>query len=203
MSASTKNNVATCGSDEFLLEMHGYGYDGKRVEVYLRPKISVTSNVNQRQREAQAILLKLGKDIKHSRDWTCEFCDKPSRETVFNVASWMHLTPPRLVVYIHHVCDAGPGPCLDQLNALQRLMEQTTGQPSVTPPPIAKPPGIEYPLASSCGLCHDETSAGKAMSKCGKCKLIRYCSTNYQKQDWPRHKSVCKIVKAVTWVGWD
>lgn len=30
--------------------------------------------------------------------------------------------------------------------------------------------------------------------QCSSCKLVRYCSVSCQKEDWKRHKGMCKRV---------
>lgn len=40
----------------------------------------------------------------------------------------------------------------------------------------------------NCSL-HGTIVVGK--KRCGKCKLIRYCSRECQKMDWPRHRKTC------------
>lgn len=40
----------------------------------------------------------------------------------------------------------------------------------------------------SCTTCNTE---GKRFGKCGKCRLVYYCSTECQHQDWDNHKTVC------------
>lgn len=40
-----------------------------------------------------------------------------------------------------------------------------------------------------CSLCSIEMTI---MKVCGKCKKVRYCSEECQKEDWTAHKSVCK-----------
>ncbi|KAK0205815.1 hypothetical protein DFS33DRAFT_1257529 [Desarmillaria ectypa] len=46
-------------------------------------------------------------------------------------------------------------------------------------------------LLSSCIVCNSKIGKG-----CAKCKT-RYCSKECQKSDWPRHKSLCKILKTL------
>ncbi|OXA62048.1 protein CBFA2T1 [Folsomia candida] len=45
---------------------------------------------------------------------------------------------------------------------------------------------------TKCGSCgKDEVEQEGGLKRCARCKSIRYCSFNCQKEDWPRHKKVC------------
>lgn len=101
------------------------GNDQRRVEVQATPLVpaSLVGNVAQLTAWAQNVARGLVIDIKHSQQWHCEFCgesfvpsslllvanhillpaDKLARETSVNFASWVHLTPPRLNVYVSSV----------------------------------------------------------------------------------------------------
>ncbi|KAK0227070.1 hypothetical protein EDD85DRAFT_157649 [Armillaria nabsnona] len=46
-------------------------------------------------------------------------------------------------------------------------------------------------LLSSCVVCNSHIGTG-----CGKCKT-RYCSKECQRADWPEHKPICKVLKAL------
>ncbi|KAJ7139298.1 hypothetical protein C8R44DRAFT_302552 [Mycena epipterygia] len=70
---------------------------------------------------------------------------------------------------------------------------------------LPKPPGPAIPLASSCTKCRrEETGAPDVpISRCGGCKLTRFCSVECQTADWARHRKICKMVKEVKWFNWE
>jgi hypothetical protein len=46
-----------------------------------------------------------------------------------------------------------------------------------------------YPfLENYCAVC----GLTKSVSRCSRCKLISYCDSDHQRQDWSRHKKCCK-----------
>ena len=44
----------------------------------------------------------------------------------------------------------------------------------------------------SCKTCGKEAGPGQHFNKCANCRLICYCSTLCQKQDWKEHKPFCQ-----------
>lgn len=48
-------------------------------------------------------------------------------------------------------------------------------------------------LQNICGLCQSESPN---LRLCGACKLIRYCSSDHQKQHWKSHKPFCHQYKS-------
>lgn len=40
-----------------------------------------------------------------------------------------------------------------------------------------------------CHVCH---KSSPTMKWCGKCRSVKYCSQECQKEDWTNHKSICK-----------
>ncbi|XP_032877639.1 egl nine homolog 1 isoform X3 [Amblyraja radiata] len=55
------------------------------------------------------------------------------------------------------------------------------------PAPESRPPPPVDP-DQSCGLC----GKMEKLLLCGRCKMSFYCSKEHQKQDWKKHKQVCK-----------
>ncbi|KAJ7919856.1 hypothetical protein B0H13DRAFT_1868078 [Mycena leptocephala] len=79
---------------------------------------------------------------------------------------------------------------------------------------IPRPEGMSGGLSGACLTCRKETTAAPEfnMSRCAKCKLVRYCrvhkfidsyfpSVACQKQDWARHKPICLKIRSVSRSG--
>ncbi|PIL24064.1 hypothetical protein GSI_13815 [Ganoderma sinense ZZ0214-1] len=187
-------------TDKLNVELIGYGWDERRVMVRFHlPK-------DRDPERIQTALRYVGRDVKHSKNWTCEFCGKPSRETHVQTMFWHHLDPPRVIVYIHYVCDMDKPHVQAGLTEYHNMMDSVNqghlGPMPDFPPP--KPSGLVYPLAGSCACCErDATAADTAdMKKCSKCKLTRYCGAECQKKDWPRHKVACGQIYSVNFENW-
>ncbi|KAJ6467448.1 hypothetical protein C8R45DRAFT_1020042 [Mycena sanguinolenta] len=43
----------------------------------------------------------------------------------------------------------------------------------------------------ACYTCRRPTKDHTALKACGRCRLVRYCSSDCQKKDWPTHKKFC------------
>ncbi|KAJ7654756.1 hypothetical protein B0H17DRAFT_1099629 [Mycena rosella] len=148
----------------------------------------------------------IGFDMKHTQRWACEICGKPARESWFDPRPSLRLEEPLVVLHIHHLCEAGGGPCHTAVETRVRDLAIEAG--AILPPSavhIPKLPGPPIPLASSCAKCQrDETGIPAfAIRRCSKCKLTRYCSVECQTEDWPRHGKICKTVKEIKWVNWE
>ncbi|KAF8169935.1 hypothetical protein BJ912DRAFT_158834 [Pholiota molesta] len=183
-----------------ILTAFTYGSNGKRAEIELRPAIpeNIRGKVEALKIWSQSLVMSMGNDLKHTDEWTCEICGKPARETKYDVASWTHLQEPRIVIYIHHVCDAGNKTCSTTIDRQSAQMAAMSGLRADFPEFDSD--GVEYPLAGSCLNCQKDTSAKSTLSRCGGCKLVRYCGTECQSSDWKRHKKICKMIKSVNWV---
>ena len=46
--------------------------------------------------------------------------------------------------------------------------------------------------ASMCANCKSEQSSSVKLSSCARCKKVKYCSKECQKNHWPKHKISCK-----------
>ncbi|EJF65930.1 hypothetical protein DICSQDRAFT_159041 [Dichomitus squalens LYAD-421 SS1] len=187
-------------ADKLNVEFVGYGWEGKRVIVRFHlPK-------DRNNERVQLALLYMGRDMKHSKNWACEFCGKPSRETHVEMLSWQHLDPPRLVLYIHFVCDIDEPHVMQGLTSCHNMLNTMhMGQLGPMPDRLERQPGAVYALAGSCACCErDETAANaQTLKKCSKCKLTRFHSLECQKKDWPRHKVTCSQIYSVTFENWE
>ncbi|KAF9482381.1 hypothetical protein BDN70DRAFT_875128 [Pholiota conissans] len=187
---------------ELIIEAFTYGSNQTRAEVVLRPVIpeAIRGNLAALDAWAKELVSELGTDLKHTDVWTCEICGKPARETQYDMASWTRLAQPRIVLYIHHVCEAGANPCSTLLDRQSAQMAQMAGNA----PDIKKrdkPADVQFPLSAGCLNCQDDKTAGPKLSRCGGCKLVRYvCGSECQKADWKRHKKICKMIKSAKFV---
>ncbi|KAF5314163.1 hypothetical protein D9611_006984 [Ephemerocybe angulata] len=203
---------------KLILTVFTYGPHQSRAEIELRPSIPKSARGNPAKINAwlQGMSLTMAADFKFTNDWHCEICDKPARESKYNVASWTHLAQPRAVFYIHHLCAAGNNRCHNIIKLQDAQMSRIAGGGSQNPHEELlammgslstdedEVPEGGFPLASSCANCNDEKTGKKGFKlfRCGSCKLTRYCCPGCQKQDWARHKKTCKIVESVKWVDW-
>ncbi|RDX56694.1 hypothetical protein K466DRAFT_481374 [Polyporus arcularius HHB13444] len=187
--------------DKLNVELVGYGWEEKRVIVRFHlPKDRDVGRI-------QLAITFMCRDVKHSKNWMCEYCGASARETHIVTNSWHHLEPPKLVVYIHYVCDMDQRHVLDGLRMTHDMhnlanMGRLGPFPTSFPP---KQPGVTYPLAGSCACCErDETANDPGnLKKCSQCKLTRYCSNECQKKDWPRHKVTCNKIFSVKFENWE
>ncbi|KIP04549.1 hypothetical protein PHLGIDRAFT_190168 [Phlebiopsis gigantea 11061_1 CR5-6] len=180
------------------------GENQRRVEVQLAPRIpaELAGNMRRMQSWARDKVHATVLDIKHSQRWHCEFCDKLARESQTDIASWLHLTPPKMVVYVHLVCNTVKGPCAARAKMLSQQMAAMNGGPPPRSGDAAREMmgDVVFPAAASCTKCEAEESIPLNLSRCARCKLARYCSVACQKEDWARHKVTCKAVQDVKWV---
>ncbi|KAI0667221.1 hypothetical protein C8Q78DRAFT_1071983 [Trametes maxima] len=186
-------------SDKLNLELVAYGTGEKRVTVRFHlPKDRDTGRI-------QLVTMLMIRDVKHSKDWTCEWCGLPARESHVETLSWQHLEPPRLVIYIHFVCDMEARHVRQGIEVNRNFLSMVHGGSlgPAQPPPPPRMPGETYPLAGSCACCQRDVTAGKDdLKRCSRCKLTRYCGAECQKKDWARHKVTCGMVFSVNFENW-
>ncbi|KAJ7123375.1 hypothetical protein C8R44DRAFT_875581 [Mycena epipterygia] len=80
---------------------------------------------------------------------------------------------------------------------------KNTGKYSTVFGTIPRPDGLSGGLSGACLTCRKEQTAAPefTMSRCAKCKLVRYCSVACQTEDWARHKTICRKIKNVSRSG--
>ncbi|KAI0628641.1 hypothetical protein C8Q77DRAFT_360454 [Trametes polyzona] len=191
-------------ADKLNIELIGYGWEEKRVMVRFHlPKDRDFDRI-------QLAVALIGRDIKHSKNWLCEFCGAPARETHFQNLSWHHLDPPRLIIYIHFVCDMEEQHVRAGLTASHEMLNLGNGGRMGPMPSFEsfgkRPEGVTHPLAGSCACCErDETAAGgdAGLMRCSACRMTRYCGAECQRRDWKRHKVSCGMVYSITFENWD
>ncbi|KAF9544634.1 hypothetical protein CPC08DRAFT_755809 [Agrocybe pediades] len=190
---------------ELALRVIAYGGRDSRVEIsILYPIPEHLRGSSYVKTWCMDLVKELHPDLKHNSSWGCVECSKPARETNVTTVTWTHLPEPQAVVYIYHLCEAGRNRCNKEVLALNRMMAAMTPGAGPQRPAIHKKrPGVEYPLSASCCKCKKNStgSPDAGLRRCGGCKLSRYCGTECQTADWPRHKQLCKYIKSVEWVN--
>ncbi|CAL1697241.1 unnamed protein product [Somion occarium] len=167
-------------------QIEAFGELPRRVEVKFKARIPDTGLLQDQARLdtwGQLYTHSVYADLKHSQDWRCAFCDKPARESSSSFASWMHLRPPRMNIFVHLLCDAS-GPCGEEARDAVLTLNAS--------PPLRF--GQTYPQAASCVSCQSEESAHSDLQRCSKCKLSRYCGVDCQRADWGRHKKLITTI---------
>lgn len=83
-------------------------------------------------------------------------------------------------------------------NKMKEIATTLYGQPppgsKFTVPDVLAPDtamDVSNACCAGCGVANDAVT----LSACSCCKTTRYCSAACQKTDWPRHKSLCKMMK--------
>ncbi|KAJ7713754.1 hypothetical protein B0H16DRAFT_1341105 [Mycena metata] len=162
-----------------------FGAEQRRAEITLNPIIPTSAKtLEQKQKWVEGFLQRIGRDMKHTRNWRCEFCKKHGRETVWMNSSWIHLTPPkinsyiRLFLLVHGICDAGKGPCYEQLRGFEAQVALMTGFPP-SGPPLPKTQK-SYPMSASCIVCNNEASESrKNLKQCGRLRADSLLQVRY------------------------
>jgi splicing suppressor protein 51 len=52
-------------------------------------------------------------------------------------------------------------------------------------------------LSYVCHVCKSLESFNCRLKKCSNCKMISYCSKEHQRQHWPAHKNLCKVISNI------
>ncbi|KAK7064918.1 MYND-type domain-containing protein [Favolaschia claudopus] len=167
-----------------------YGFENRHCEVLLRKEVpqQATDNLTLLDGWAQKTVMTAP--------------GKPAREMWIDPRPSLNISEPLVVLHIHHVCEAGGGPCHTEVqNRARELALKAGGALPAPSMPLPKPSDAQIPLASSCAKCEEEKTGapGFPISRCSRCKLIRQLSIKCQTEDWPRHGKICKMIKEVNW----
>ncbi|KAJ6596240.1 hypothetical protein DFH09DRAFT_1272764 [Mycena vulgaris] len=150
---------------------------------------------------------RIGPELTHnSEEWACWECCRPATDI-----SWLSLYRSGEKIYNRCTIIIGPAcetcaPKLQKstLKFVQDENNRNTDDSSTILGTILKPNGISK-LSGSCLGCREEQPADpeytKPLARCSKCKLVRYCSVACQKNDWARHKPICRKVLSVSSTG--
>ncbi|GJE87542.1 hypothetical protein PsYK624_036250 [Phanerochaete sordida] len=150
------------------------GEGQRRVEINFEPVIParVMGNLRRMQDWARDVVRGLMLEVKHSNQWHCEFCTDPARDSHLSLSSWMHLTPPKVLVYVHLLCRDSE--CLEYAKEVEKMMASMGGHPPENFR-VPQPPVVVFSAAAACTKCERESTIDQDMSRCGRCKLARYC----------------------------
>ncbi|RPD60273.1 hypothetical protein L226DRAFT_555144 [Lentinus tigrinus ALCF2SS1-7] len=184
--------------DKVNLEVVTYGWEGTKctIRFYLP--------MERDKQRLHDMTRNLIRDVKHSRDWMCEFCGRIARETQVMTLTWTHLSPPRMAIFIHHICNHDRQECFAELEEHHYAIKMLNNLPQTPlPRPRRKRPGDRHPRASSCAGCQKDATSSMELQRCSRCKLTRYCGTECQRDDWKRHKQTCSQIYSVLFEGWD
>ncbi|KAJ6574903.1 hypothetical protein B0H19DRAFT_1126288 [Mycena capillaripes] len=191
---------------QFEVKVTAFGFEGRHVKIKMKSVMpsSDSSNGPGLQTWMTEFVRTLAMDVKHSGKWLCSQCGKPARELQLEVLSWLHLSEPLLVFYVHQLCENKDGPCDRAAKADSNVWRRDSGFPPNPPNSTRNINPIIQPLSRSCARCHrDPFEAPEAkLKRCGRCKVIRYCSVECQTADYKRHKNICKSIVDVEYGKW-
>ncbi|KAI0353883.1 hypothetical protein OH77DRAFT_1426710 [Trametes cingulata] len=180
--------------DMVNLEILSYGWRGKCATV--RMHLPMDRDIQRLHRATRGLI----RDVKHSRNWRCEFCGRFSRETQVQTNTWVSIDPPRMLMFMHHICDHDRARCFLAMEHIHIELLQLDGRPPERlPPPPEKPRNMVYPRAGSCVGCQKDGSLPGTLLRCEGCDLSRYCSLKCLEDDKPRHQETCERICSVTW----
>jgi hypothetical protein len=114
----------------------------------------------------------------------CGICSGPTQKILMTPMSWLHrVDDPFVHIIANPVC--GKGGCeVKMRQKIQNMMMQLAEESSKLRPEDTKKIVELLP----CGVCGQ---VGKTL-RCGRCRAVGYCGKEHQKEDWPKHKAVCK-----------
>ncbi|KAJ7169677.1 hypothetical protein C8R46DRAFT_205326 [Mycena filopes] len=190
---------------QFELNITAFGFEGRHVKITMHPVVPPHAMGPALQPWVIQFLRELNRDVKHSGKWRCSECGKPARDMQFDIMSWLHLAEPKLIVYVHQLCENKDGPCDRAAKAESDVWRRDAGFPANSPNSSRSINPVEQPLSRSCVKCERDPLEAPEMKlkRCSRCKLTRYCSVQCQKDDYSRHKKICKHVDKIEYAKWD
>ncbi|KAF9007921.1 hypothetical protein BDQ17DRAFT_178487 [Cyathus striatus] len=189
---------------ELTLYIHNNGSNQRKGTVELQATIpeDIEDNLQQLVIWANNLIQLVATDLKHTNQWGCMMCQRPATEVKLASQSFIHYAKPYIILHMFQLCRAGDNRCSLEVNNICSASRLASNGVLRSPIEFPKATGRRYSLSSSCANCLQDDTAREDISRCGGCKLVRYCSRECQQVDWPRHSSVCNIVRTVRWEGW-
>ncbi len=122
----------------------------------------------------------------------CGICGEPKAKALMTPMSWLHvIEEPFINVWVNPIC--GKAKCeLEERKRIQEMMKllnEESGRERIAAGKDAGP-GIMKVLA--CKVCGKVEGA----KHCSRCKVVAYCGTEHQKEDWKVHKRLCPALAA-------
>ncbi|KAL0568774.1 hypothetical protein V5O48_013204 [Marasmius crinis-equi] len=159
--------------NELQMEAFAYGENGKRIEIKLHPRVPDDRLGKPRQIDEWGVdfAKKLLHDVKHAEKWKCEFCGGHAVLPKVQAAFWTHLSPPRLVLYIHETCNSSA--CkfrfelmLMELDVMPGTLNNIQFENDNDTPPVSG-------CCIKCGREKGDNTTAQ-LSRCATCRLTRW-----------------------------
>ncbi|KAJ7042452.1 hypothetical protein C8F04DRAFT_78108 [Mycena alexandri] len=185
------------------LSITTYGFEGRHVKITMHPVIPPSAMGDGLQPWLVQFIRGLTREVKHSGKWLCSQCGKPARDMQIDMLGWPNAA--KFVVYAHQLCENKDGPCDRAAKAESNIWRRSFDFPPNPPNSTRNINPVDQPLSRGCATCQRDPLAAPEvkLKRCGRCKLIRYCSVKCQTDDYPRHKHICKQVDNVEYAKWD
>ncbi|KAJ6506605.1 hypothetical protein C8R45DRAFT_970095 [Mycena sanguinolenta] len=143
----------------------------------------------------------VGPELAHNSDeWACLECGLPAVDIAW-MSVYSKQSHERCTILISAGCK---GCAVEMQNSVPKIVSEIHNQRRGRGADddndintIPRPSALSGRLSTACLTCRKDP-ATSGMSRCGKCKLARYCSADCQTQDWTRHKTVCGKIRAVS-----
>ncbi|KAF7344911.1 MYND-type domain-containing protein [Mycena venus] len=168
---------------------------------------------------------KIGPELTHNSDkWACLECGLPATDiawvSVYTVVEYFYKRCTILIRTGCETCAAKMQRATPKILVTEIHNRRQGAGDSKSPTAIGtipRPDALGGGLSGGCLTCCKElqstAASASSMSRCGKCKLVRYstyasdrtqfhlrftASVACQKQDWARHKTICRTIQNVS-----